>query len=78
MCRAVDSLRLDNLYGVLAFVLGRIVLLVAGVPSMVLGAALGAANSGRLAVVATVVLVGLVMAASIPASTPAIAGADGK
>jgi len=73
---SVDTVRLDTFYGVLALVLGHIVLVVGGVLSILVGtwfyrwprlATLGALSLGVLAVVA-----------AQPASTPPILGTDGK
>ncbi len=70
----VDSLRLDTFYGVLAFVLGRVVLFVGGAIPMVL-ASMVVLSRGRLATAAAVlVTLGLAVSALLPASTPAIAG----
>ncbi len=89
----VDAVQLGSTYGIIAFVVGRGVTMLIGVPPMVLGALLGvelAARLGRSGVsrmgplawaAVLVVAVGLAGLASViaqPAGTAPIAGADGR
>jgi len=74
----IDSFQPDSFYGVLALILGRIVLVMATLPSMLLGAALALRVrrwvSFPLAILAAAIAIGTVL----PASTPPILGPDGK
>jgi proline iminopeptidase len=88
------SIRLDNMYGVLAFVLGRGLYGLVAIIPMILGAYLGfviareligsSLPSGSAFVrwipptLATLTLVGLASWIALPASTPPILGADGR
>src|SRR6185436_1782995 len=65
-------------YGVLAFVLGRIVLVVAGVLPMMFGAVIVLAGRRPVTVLPMLVLAVLGVGALLPASTPPIVGSDGK
>jgi len=73
----IDSFRLDTVYGVLAFVLGRIVLIVAGVLPMMLGAVIVLAGRSPVTVLPMLVTTVLGLSALLPASTPPILGRDG-
>jgi proline iminopeptidase len=80
---SVDTVRLEMFYGVLAIVLGHVVLVIAGVLPMVVGASLGVAFGRRtstpgLSVLALIGLVALGVVALQPASTPPILAPDGR
>jgi pimeloyl-ACP methyl ester carboxylesterase len=74
----VDSAQFETFYGVLAVVLGRAVLLTAGVVPMMLGATVVLSRRRAVAVVSVLVTGAIAIAALLPASTPPIVGADGK
>jgi pimeloyl-ACP methyl ester carboxylesterase len=83
----VDLPRLDEPYGILAFILGRGFHALVGLLPILLGASLGASlaharPARRLAsrphVVVSVVLIALAVLIAWPASTPRIVGADGR
>ena len=86
---SVGAIRLDNLFGILALVLGRGFYALVGLLPMIFGASLGVMGSqvthrptSLLAWLPTGVIgVGLIVFAVVimlPASTPPIVGADGK
>jgi proline iminopeptidase len=73
---SVDAVRLDTFYGVLGLVLGHLVLVVCGVLPVLVGTLF---YRWRIVpIVLTVGLAGLGIAALQPASTPTIAGQDGR
>jgi len=88
------AIRLNDVYGVLAFALGRGLYALVAVIPMILGAYLGAVLANRLlessspsgnafvrwvpSVLATLILVALAAWIALPASTPPILGADGE
>ena len=74
----IDSFRPDSLYGVLALVLGRIVLFVAAVLPMLLGASIVLGVRRLVTIPLGMVVAGLVYAILLPASTPPILGNDGR
>jgi pimeloyl-ACP methyl ester carboxylesterase len=90
----VGAIRLNDIYGVLAFVLGRGLYGLVAVIPLILGAYLGAVLAHELlgssspsgsafvrwtpTVLATLTLVALATWIALPASTPPILGADGK
>lgn len=74
----IDSLRLDSMYGVLALVLGRILLVIAAVLPMLLGGSLVLGVRRLISIPLGIVVAGLVNATLLPASTPPILGTDGK
>lgn len=82
----VDALRLNEMWGIVALVLGRGVYTVLALFPMLLGAAYGVwlarrqvqRRPGWLAIVSTIVLAALAVAFARPASVPQITGADGK
>lgn len=88
----VDAVRLDEMWGIVAFILGRGFYAIVGLAPMMLGAIHGAAlaradapsrsawrtvRRGATAL-ATVGVLALAAAFALPARTPAIVGADGK
>jgi proline iminopeptidase len=86
---SVGAIRLNEMYGILAFVLGRGLYGLVGVLPMILGAYLGVVIANQMigtasmmrwtpTVLASLVLVGLAVWIALPASTPAILGTDGK
>ncbi|MBX0330547.1 alpha/beta hydrolase [Oscillochloris sp. ZM17-4] len=88
------AIRLDNTYGILAFVLGRGLYGLVAVIPMILGAYLGTVLARELSgssprsgmavwrwvlpALATLLLAALAIGFALPASTPPILGADGK
>ena len=90
----VGAIRLNDVYGVLAFLLGRGLYGLVAIIPMILGAYLGAMLANRMfrstpasgnvirrwiaPLLATVILAELVVQIALPASTPPILGADGK
>ena len=74
----IDSFRPDSFYGVLALVLGRIVLFVAAVLPMLLGASIVLGVRWLLTIPLGIIVAGLVYATLLPGSTPPILGNDGK
>lgn len=85
----VDGLRLDSTYGILALVLGRGFHGLVGLLPLLAGASLGSSlaqaasrrQTWRISVGQGAALAGLVLLAvalALPASTPAIVGADGQ
>jgi pimeloyl-ACP methyl ester carboxylesterase len=85
----VGAIRLNEMYGILAFVLGRGLYGLIAILPMVLGAYLGTVLAHQMigtapvmrwtpTVLASVILVGLAVWIALPASTPPILGKDGK
>jgi proline iminopeptidase len=75
---SIDTLRLDSLYGVLAFVLGRIALWLAGVLPMMLGALLATRPPRIRTALFAMGLGALAFGMVLPGSTPPISDASGK
>jgi proline iminopeptidase len=68
----IDSVRLETFYGILAFLLGRRILVVAAVIPMVLGAMAMLARHCWTSVLAGALVLTLAAAALVPASTPPV------
>jgi proline iminopeptidase len=74
----IDSFRLDSMYGVLALVLGRLLLVIAAILPMLLGASLVLGVRRLVTIPLGLAVAVLVYATLLPASTPPILAADGN